>query len=114
MKANKHFKTVSRIMFAVLIPIILLGFLFALHKSKKNATKITVAVPYNEYVQNFDTNYYSNWLREKSGYDIEFVTISDGYEEEYLSTMLYKAGIIKSDRVVEDIRPNTTTEAKGR
>ena len=88
MKANKHFKTVSRIMFAVLIPMILLGFLFALHKSKKNATKITVAVPYNEYVQNFDTNYYSNWLREKSGYDIEFVTISDGYEEEYLSTML--------------------------
>ncbi len=75
-------------MAAVLIPVILAGFLFVMLRSGKSATKITVAVPHNEYVRNFDTNYYSNWLRKKTGYDIEFVTISDGYEDEYISTML--------------------------
>lgn len=88
MKENKHFKNVSLILFSVLILMILSGFLFAMLKTENSRTKITVAVPQNGYVQNYDTNYYSEWLREKTGYDIEFVPIADGYEEEYLSTML--------------------------
>lgn len=58
-------------------------------RRKDVPTKITIAVPQNEYVQNYNTNYLSSWLSERTGYEIEFVTISDGYEEEYLSTMLY-------------------------
>ena len=88
MKENKYFKKTGQIMAALVIPVILAGFLFVMLRSGKSATKITVAVPHNEYVRNFDTNYYSDWLRQKTGYDIEFVTISNGYEEEYISTML--------------------------
>ena len=82
MKVNKRFKKLSLILFATLILMIASGFLFAM-------LKITIAVPQSEFVQNFDTNYYTGWLREKTGYEIEFVTISDGYEEEYLQTMLH-------------------------
>lgn len=57
-------------------------------KIEKKPKTITIAVPQSEYVQNFDTNFYSNWLRKETGYDIRFVTISSGYEEEYISTML--------------------------
>lgn len=89
MKENKHFKKMRLILFVALILMLASGFLFAVPKTNKISTKITVAVPQSGYVQNFDTNYYSNWLRDKTGYEIEFVTISDGYEEEYLQTMLH-------------------------
>lgn len=59
-----------------------------MQKTDDNTLKLTIAVPQIGYVQNFDTNYYSDWLRDKTGYELEFVTISDDYEEEYLSTML--------------------------
>ena len=90
MKENKRYR-IGITVFALMIPVIVSGFLFVLLKPEKKPVKITVAVPHNEYVQNYDTNYYTNWLREKTGYDIEFVTISEGYEEEYLSTMLHAA-----------------------
>lgn len=89
MKVNKRFKKLSLILFATLILMIASGFLFAMLKKEDDSVKITIAVPQSEFVQNFDTNYYTGWLREKTGYEIEFVTISDGYEEEYLQTMLY-------------------------
>ena len=99
MKENKHFKTIGLIMFAILIPVIVSGFLFVLFGHERKAVKVTVAVPHNKFVRNFDTNYYSDWLRKKTGYDIEFVTISEGYEEEYLSTML-RAGEGRVDAVL--------------
>ncbi len=99
MKENKYLKKTGLITAAVLIPVILSGFLFVMLRSEESAVRITVAVPHNEYVRNFDTNYYSNWLRQKTGYDIEFTTISDGYEEEYLSTML-RAGEGRVDAVL--------------
>ena len=89
MKVNKRFKKLSLILFATLILMIASGFLFAMLKKEDDSVKITIAVPQSEFVQNFDTNYYTGWLREKTGYEIEFVTISDGYEEEYLQTMLH-------------------------
>lgn len=89
MKENNHFKKISRILFVTLILMIVSGFLFAMLRKEDDSTRITIAVPQNEYVQNYDTNYLSKWLHEKTGYEIEFVIISDGYEEEYISTMLY-------------------------
>ena len=82
MKVNKRFKKLSLILFATLILMIASGFLFAMLKKEDDSVKITIAVPQSEFVQNFDTNYYTGWLREKTGYEIEFVTISDGYEED--------------------------------
>ena len=89
MKVNKRFKKLSLILFATLILMIASGFLFAMLEKEDDSVKITIAVPQSEFVQNFDTNYYTGWLRQKTGYEIEFVTISDGYEEEYLQTMLH-------------------------
>ena len=51
MKENKHFKKISLILIAVLILMILSGFLFAMPKTEKDSIKITLAVPQNEYVQ---------------------------------------------------------------
>lgn len=89
MKENKHFKKISLILFSTLILMSISGFLFIVLSTDKFSTKITIAVPQNEYVQNYNTNYLSDWLRDRTGYDIDFVTISDGYEEEYLSAMLH-------------------------
>lgn len=55
----------------------------------EDATKtITIAVMHNDYVKNYNTNYYTQWLEDKSGYNIEFEYLMDGYEKEYLNTML--------------------------
>ena len=55
----------------------------------EDATKtITIAVMHNDYVKNYNTNYYTQWLEEKSGYNIKFEYVMNGYEEEYLNTML--------------------------
>lgn len=83
----KHYRKIIFVLFVVSV-LIVSGFLFMSSGIKENTDTITIAVPQSEYVQNFDTNYYSDWLREKTGYDIEFVTISDNYEEEYIITML--------------------------
>lgn len=99
MKENRNFKKIRLIIFKVLVLMVLAGFLFGTLRTEKVSTKLTIAVPQSEYVQNYDTNYYSDWLREKTGYEIEFVTISDGYEAEYLQTMLH-AGEGRVDAVL--------------
>lgn len=52
-------------------------------------TVVTIAVLQNDDVQNFNTNYYTKWLEEQTGYDILFEYISEGYEKEYLNAMLH-------------------------
>lgn len=49
---------------------------------------VTIAVMQDSLVENFNTNYYTKWLEKKTGYDIKFVYFSNGYETEYLKTML--------------------------
>ncbi|WP_027398402.1 type 2 periplasmic-binding domain-containing protein [Anaerovorax odorimutans] len=55
---------------------------------KEERTTVTIAVLQNDYVQNFNTNYYTQWLEEQTGYDIQFEYISEGYEKEYLYACL--------------------------
>lgn len=66
------------------------GFLFWQNaKSKKQQKQtVTIAVFQDDQVQNFNTNYYTEWLEKQSGYDLKFCYIPEGYEKEYLSTML--------------------------
>ncbi len=51
-------------------------------------TVVTIAIPWNDMIQNPETNYYANWLEKKTGYDINFEYIEPGYEKEYLYTMM--------------------------
>ncbi len=51
-------------------------------------TVVTIAVSQDDNVKNFSTNYYTNWLEEQTGYDIQFEYILEGYKKEYLYAML--------------------------
>lgn len=51
-------------------------------------TTVTIAVMQDNHVQNFNTNYYTQWLEDMTGYDIQFEYISEGYEKEYLYACL--------------------------
>lgn len=54
--------------------------------------KVTIAVMQDPYVESFNSNYYTDWLEKKTGYDIEFVYFTKGYEKEYLRAMLMVQG----------------------
>ena len=54
----------------------------------ENKKVIRIAVMKDSLTENYNTNYYTGWLEEKTGYDIEFVYFTRGYEKEYLSAML--------------------------
>ena len=55
---------------------------------EEERTVVTIAVMQDDDVQNFNTNYYTQWLEDATGYDIQFEYISEGYEKEYLYAML--------------------------
>ncbi len=75
--------------FCIVMAICFFAFFFGFSKrSDKSKQTVTIAVLQNDKVQNFNTNYYTHWLEKHTGYDIKFEYISDGYEREYLHTML--------------------------
>ena len=55
---------------------------------KDKRTVVNIAVMQNNLVHNYNTNYYTGWLEKKTGFDINFEYISEGYEKEYLRAML--------------------------
>lgn len=68
----------------------MLAAIIVLLQSGKDEQKtiITIAIAKNDMVKNLDTNYYKKWLEQKIGYKIQFVYMEQGYEKEYLYTML--------------------------
>ena len=75
--------------FCIVMAICIFAFFFCFNIRKDELKlTVTIAVLQNDKVQNFNTNYYTQWLEEHTGYDIKFEFISDGYEREYLHTML--------------------------
>lgn len=82
-------------------------------RTDDTTTTITIAVMHNDYVKNFNTNYYTQWLEEKSGYNIEFEYVMDGYEKEYLNTMLLSENSgIDAVFIKEEDKIITTNEIK--
>ncbi len=57
-------------------------------RQEEERTTVTIAVIQDKHVQNFNTNYYTQWLEDTTGYDIQFEYISEGYEKEYLYACL--------------------------
>ncbi|NLG03933.1 MAG: hypothetical protein GX567_08930, partial [Clostridia bacterium] len=49
---------------------------------EEERTVVTIAVMQDDDVQNFNTNYYTQWMEDATGYDIQFEYISEGYEKE--------------------------------
>lgn len=56
---------------------------------RRGRVTVTIAVAEDPLVENFNTNYYTSWLEDETGYDIEFVYFSEGYEKEYLRALLF-------------------------
>lgn len=57
-------------------------------RQEEEKTTVTIAVMQDNQVQNFNTNYYTQWLEDATGYDIQFENISEGYEKEYIYACL--------------------------
>ena len=57
-------------------------------KETDRSRTVTVAIMRDPLIENYDTNYYTRWLEEQTGYNIEFVFISKGYGEQYLKSLL--------------------------
>ena len=55
---------------------------------QEDKTVLTIAVVQDTRISNLETNYYKKWLEEQTGFSIQFEYILEGYEKEYLSTML--------------------------
>ena len=52
---------------------------------------LRVAIPYSDHVQDPETNYYINWLEEKTGFRIEPVTVSQTNGADYYPNIGRKA-----------------------
>ena len=48
---------------------------------------IRIAIPYSSYIQDINSNYYKQWLEEKTGVPIEFVEVYQERSEDYLATL---------------------------
>lgn len=48
---------------------------------------VRIAVPASPYIQDIDSNYYKQWLEEKTGVAIEFITVRQERSDEYLSAL---------------------------
>lgn len=68
-----------------------LGIVFLVYSrlsDRRDRVTVTVAVAKDPLVENYNTNYYTLWLEEQTGYDIEFVYFTESYEKEYLKALL--------------------------
>ena len=76
---------------------------------EEEKTTVTIAVMQDDQVQSFNANYYTKWLKDATGYDIQFEYISEGYEKEYLYTCL-ASGTGRIDAVFLPEKENILTK----
>ena len=70
---------------ALLLAVTLLFSGCALGQNKKKSVRI--AVPSSPYIQDINSNYYKQWLEEKTGVSIEFIPVRQQRSQEYLSAL---------------------------
>lgn len=81
-------KKLVYVLFACAVMAIIFYMYISGHGQEEKRTVVTIAVMQDDHVQNFNTNYYTQWLENATGYDIQFEYISEGNEKEYLYAML--------------------------
>lgn len=81
--------------------------------SKDSPIVLNVYIPYSDNIQDPDSNYYIEWLEEKTGYDIEISVIRENRCEEYLkkffSSSNYENANVDIIMFGEDFTPNRQT-----
>jgi len=88
-------KSRLRLEFYIIISIaVIVGAFFIVRlPGEKNAEglpgeTVTIALCNDYHVDDYDTNYFTNFIEEKTGYNINFVYMDEGLEEEYISSVL--------------------------
>lgn len=71
---------------------------------------VRIAIPYNKYVYQPNTNYYTLWLEEQTGLDIEFVLMEETVTDEYLER-LFSTGAGQLDAIF--LAPGQTLASGG-
>lgn len=59
---------------------------------------VTIGIPSNPYIQDISTNYYKEWLEDKTGLELKFILIPQDYTAEYLDQM-FESGNIPVDAI---------------
>ena len=54
---------------------------------KEEIKTLRVAIPYSDYIQDPETNYYIKWLENKTGLQLEIIDIYSNRVSEYLDTL---------------------------
>ncbi|MDD3140098.1 MAG: extracellular solute-binding protein [Lachnospiraceae bacterium] len=76
------------VLFVCAVMAVIIYIYINVQRQEEKRTTVTIAVMQDNYVQNFNTNYYTQWLEDATGYDIQFEYISEGCEKEYLYACL--------------------------
>lgn len=54
---------------------------------------LTIAMPRGEYIRSMDTNYYKQWLEERTGLKLEFVYVDESRTAEYMDAVFSEGDI---------------------
>lgn len=84
-KARVYFLPV---MILICIGMVLFVYVYNKQNDEDKRIRITIAVVQDDQVQDFNSNYYTTWLEEQTGYDITFKYIPTNYDKEYMSALL--------------------------
>ena len=78
-----------------LLALLFAGVAFSFSHTPANREEVVILIPYNEYIRSIDTNYYKEWLEERTGLSIKFNIIHDVHTADYLRSM-FASGYVKS------------------
>lgn len=69
-------------------------FFYINREETDNRTMVQIAVPYTENLSYINDQYYTLWLEEQTGYNIEYVFLPQAYTHEYLQKTLLSSTVV--------------------
>lgn len=93
-------KRLLAVLLAAAFAALLLPAVFFAHRAAGQEPRQTVyiAIPYNKYIYQPGTGYYTRWLEEQTGLDIEFVQMEEDITDSYLR-LLFSGGAENLDAI---------------
>ncbi len=90
MDVKKKHKKIGFLTLLLLISVLIMVFVVERQAMKAGTDKkvITIAIVQDDRVQDYTTNYYTNWLEAQTNCSIEFEYIPHGYKKEYIKALL--------------------------
>gem|GEM_PF-522724 len=97
----RHIRNIKLIKYIVIIisaaALATFGIIQATAPAAPTASReIVISMPYSSQIRNIDTNYFKQWLEERTGLSIKFNIIYESLSPSYLRSM-FNSGYVKSD-----------------